>query len=52
MSERAGLEPGEFSEAPGLSTTSAHSLLEAPRHSRLGEYPHVEQLLRWALNEQ
>lgn len=52
MSERAGLEPGKFSEVPGLLTTSAHSLLEASRHSRLGEYPQVEQYLRWTLNEQ
>lgn len=52
MSERAGLEPGEFSEAPELLTILAHSLLEAPRHSRLGEYPHMEHHLRWTLNEQ
>lgn len=31
MSERAGLEPGEFSKVPGLLTTTPHSLLEAPR---------------------
>lgn len=52
MSERAGLEPGEFSEVPGLLTTIPHSLLEAPRHSCLGEYPHMGKHLRWTLNEQ
>lgn len=36
MNERAGLEPGEFSEVPGLLIIIPYSLLEAPRHSCLG----------------
>lgn len=52
MNERAGLEPGEFSEVPGLLTTIPYSLLEAPRYSCLGEYPYMEKHLRCTLNEQ
>lgn len=30
MNERVGLEPGEFSEVPGLLIIIPYSLLEAP----------------------
>ena len=57
MSDRAGLEPGEFSEACGLLTTIPQSsrstqTFKFRRIPALAKFPHMEQYLRRTSNAQ